>query len=35
VLPVGDLDTLVDALRWFDSSRLPAMACAARKQVEL
>jgi alpha-maltose-1-phosphate synthase len=36
VLPVGDLDSLVDALRWFDQNRtsLPAMSCAARKQAE-
>jgi glycosyltransferase involved in cell wall biosynthesis len=36
VLPVGNLDSLVDALRWFDQnrSRLPAMGCAARKQAE-
>jgi len=37
VLPVGNLDTLVDALRWFDQNRdrLPAMGRAARKQAEL
>jgi starch synthase len=36
VLPVGDLDALVDALRWFDKNRdnLPAMGQAARKQAE-
>ncbi|HKV79223.1 MAG TPA: glycosyltransferase [Candidatus Sulfotelmatobacter sp.] len=36
VVPVGDLDSLVDALRWFDQNRtsLPAMGCAARKQAE-
>jgi alpha-maltose-1-phosphate synthase len=37
VFPVGNLDTLVDALRWFDQnrSRLPAMSHAARQQAEL
>ena len=37
VLPVGNLDTLVDTLRWFDQNRdrLPAMGRAARKQAEL
>jgi glycosyltransferase involved in cell wall biosynthesis len=37
VLQVGNLDTLVDALRWFDQNRnrLPAMGRAARKQAEL
>jgi glycosyltransferase involved in cell wall biosynthesis len=37
VLPVGNLDALVDALRWFDQNqnRLPAMGRAARKQAEL
>jgi glycosyltransferase involved in cell wall biosynthesis len=37
VLPVGNLDALVSALRWFDKNRdsLPAMGCAARKQAEL
>ena len=37
LLPVGDLDTLVEALRWFDQNRdcLPAMGRAARKQAEL
>jgi glycosyltransferase involved in cell wall biosynthesis len=36
LLPVGDLDSLVDALRWFDQnrSRLPAMGQAARKTAE-
>jgi glycosyltransferase involved in cell wall biosynthesis len=36
LLPVGDLDGLVDALRWFDQNRtrLPAMARAARKTAE-
>jgi glycosyltransferase involved in cell wall biosynthesis len=36
LLPVGDLDGLVDALRWFDQNRdrLPAMSLAARKQAE-
>jgi glycosyltransferase involved in cell wall biosynthesis len=36
VLPVGDLDALVDALRWFDENRdrLPAMGLAARKRAE-
>ena len=36
VLPVGDVDALVDALRWFDQNRdrLPAMSRAARKQAE-
>jgi len=37
VLPVGDLDSLVNALRWFDENRgrLPAMGRAARQQAEL
>jgi len=37
VLPVGNLDILVETLRWFDQNRnrLPAMARAARKQAEL
>jgi starch synthase len=37
VLPVGNLDSLIDALRWFDQNRdrLPAMGRAARKQAEL
>ncbi len=37
VFPVGNLDTLVDALRWFDQNRnrLPAMSRAARQQAEL
>ena len=37
VLPVGNLETLVDALRWFDQNRdrLPAMGRAARQQAEL
>ena len=37
VLPVGNLDALVDALRWFDKNRdrLPAMGRAARKQAEI
>ena len=37
VLPVGDLNSLVDALRWFDQNResLPAMGRAARKQAEI
>ena len=36
VLPVGDLDALVDALRWFDKNRscIPDMGCAARKRAE-
>jgi glycosyltransferase involved in cell wall biosynthesis len=36
LLPVGDLDGLVDALRWFDKNRsgLPAMGRAARKSAE-
>jgi len=36
LLPVGDLDGLVDALRWFDQNRgrLPAMGRAARKRAE-
>jgi glycosyltransferase involved in cell wall biosynthesis len=36
LLPVGDLDSLVDALRWFDQNRsgLPAMGQAARKTAE-
>jgi len=37
VLPVGNLDSLVDTLRWFDQNRerLPAMGRAARKQAEI
>jgi glycosyltransferase involved in cell wall biosynthesis len=37
VLPVGHLDSLVDALRWFDQNRdrVSAMGRAARKQAEL
>jgi glycosyltransferase involved in cell wall biosynthesis len=37
VLPVGNLDSLVDALRWFDQHRdsLHAMGSAARKQAEV
>ena len=37
VLPAGNLDVLVDTLRWFDENRdrLPAMARAAREQAEL
>jgi glycosyltransferase involved in cell wall biosynthesis len=37
VLPVGDMESLIDALRWFDQNRdrLPAMGRAARKQAEL
>jgi len=36
LLPVGDLDRVVDALRWFDQNRgrLPAMGRAARKRAE-
>ena len=36
VLPAGNLDILVDTLRWFDKNRerLPAMARAAREQAE-
>ena len=36
VLPVGNLDALVSALRWFDKNResVPAMGFAARKQAE-
>jgi glycosyltransferase involved in cell wall biosynthesis len=36
VLRYGDLDALVDALRWFDQNRdrLPEMSLAARKQAE-
>jgi glycosyltransferase involved in cell wall biosynthesis len=36
LLPVGDLDGLVDSLRWFDHnrSRLPAMGRAARRRAE-
>jgi glycosyltransferase involved in cell wall biosynthesis len=36
VLPTGDLDALVDALRWFagNRSRLPAMSRAARARAE-
>jgi glycosyltransferase involved in cell wall biosynthesis len=37
VLPVGNLDILVDTLRWFDQNRqrLAAMGRAARQQAEL
>jgi glycosyltransferase involved in cell wall biosynthesis len=37
VLPVGNLDILVETLQWFDQNRdsLPAMSRAARKQAEL
>lgn len=37
VLPVGNLDTLVGALRWFDENRdgLSAMGRAARNQAEI
>lgn len=37
VLPVGNSDALVSAMRWFDKNRdrLPPMRCAARKQAEL
>jgi alpha-maltose-1-phosphate synthase len=36
LLPVGDLDGLVDSLRWFNHNRslLPAMGRAARKRAE-
>jgi glycosyltransferase involved in cell wall biosynthesis len=36
VLPTGDLDALVDALRWFDRNRdrLPEMSRAVRTNVE-
>jgi glycosyltransferase involved in cell wall biosynthesis len=36
LLSVGDLDGLIDALRWFDKnrSRLPEMRRAARKKAE-
>ena len=36
VTPSGDIDALVDALRWFDARRdaLPVMATAAREQAE-
>ena len=36
LLPAGDLDCLVDSLRWFNQnrSRLPAMGRAARKKAE-
>jgi glycosyltransferase involved in cell wall biosynthesis len=36
LLPVGDLDGLVDSLRWFNQNRsgLPAMGRAARKRAE-
>jgi alpha-maltose-1-phosphate synthase len=35
LLPTGDLDALVDALRWFDQNRdrLPAMGRAARERA--
>ena len=37
VLPVGNLDILIETLQWFDQNRdcLPAMARTARKQAEL
>jgi glycosyltransferase involved in cell wall biosynthesis len=37
VLPVGNLDSLIDALRWFEQNRdrLSVMGHAARKQAEL
>jgi starch synthase len=37
ILPVGDLDSIVDALRWFDQNResLPAMGRAAREQAAM
>jgi glycosyltransferase involved in cell wall biosynthesis len=36
VIPTGDLDALVEALRWFDANRqrLPEMRRAARTQAE-
>ena len=36
LLPVGDVDRLVDSLRWFDQNRsqVPAMSRAARKRAE-
>jgi alpha-maltose-1-phosphate synthase len=36
MLPVGDIDRLVDALRWFDKNRscVPEMGRAARKKAE-
>lgn len=36
VLPTGDVDALVDSLRWFSSHReaLPAMSLAARRTAE-
>jgi glycosyltransferase involved in cell wall biosynthesis len=36
LLPVGDLDGLVDSLRWFNQNRslLPAMGRAGRKRAE-
>ena len=36
LLPVGDLDTLVESLRWFNKNRaqIPAMGRAARKAAE-
>jgi glycosyltransferase involved in cell wall biosynthesis len=37
VLPVGDLDSLVDALRWFNENRnrVSAMGRAARQEAQL
>ncbi len=36
IVPVNDVEALVEALRWFDQNRdgLPAMALAARSQAE-
>lgn len=37
VLPVGDIESLVESLRWFERNRdrVPAMGIAARKQAEI
>ena len=37
VLPVGNIDSLVESLRWFEQNRdrVPAMGFAARKQAEV
>jgi glycosyltransferase involved in cell wall biosynthesis len=36
VLPVGDLDALVERLRWFSENRdkIPAMSAAAKKKSQ-
>jgi glycosyltransferase involved in cell wall biosynthesis len=37
ILPVGNIDYLVESLRWFEQNRdrVPAMGLAARKQAEV